>query len=209
MSNIRINVALLMMVQAAFFSLVWFAPVSAQEKESPAMPAAETGTLTSSRPGEDVVCQSDVFFSWQKRPKEKKDEQGRIIVEAPPPPVEAFFATISTSGIAETDVRTRLNSMLPQAKAQALERCRSTHEDFAGCISNRLRSQAADYNVLDYSARHSVLAAIENDCSYALGTCLAAASKDIRCFLNKPLEVKASEGSAPDDKKDAKEKKKK
>jgi hypothetical protein len=185
---------------------------AAEDKTVPsaASAGAGTGSLSNTEPGADVVCQYDVYFTWQKRPKEKKDEKGRVVVEQPPPPAEAFFSTISVSGINEPDVRSNLTNLLPQAKAQALEHCRNAYEDLGGCISNHLKSRATEYSSMDFPARKSLLSAIENDCNYTLGTCLSSDSKDVRCFLNKPLETKpAAVAAEAGGQKESKDKKKK
>ena len=177
---------------------------------APATPT-DTGLDVGNEPGTDIVCQADVYFTWQKKVKTSKDAQGQASHQEPAPPVEVFFATVGDSGLRESDIRARIDVRLASAKSHALDHCRSLHQDQTSCFSARLKSHASEYGMMDYAARKTLIAAINDDCSDEIGACLSASSKEIRCFLNRPPTIKPPAAEISDGKKDQKkdEKKKK
>jgi hypothetical protein len=190
-------------------------PASAQEKAAPPPEPAQVqaGLDVSGQPGVDITCQSDVLYTWRRVIKNEQNDQKNQAAPPPPQeepaPSEVFYVTLGENGLIENDVRTRLTSRLAAIKAQALTYCKNMHEDRSGCIISRLKSQPKDYAVMDFSARKTLLAAIEGDCANDTGICLSSESKEIRCFVNKPPDMGVSKTEGTEAKKDDKDKKKK
>ena len=185
-----------------------FLPISyalAENKIEPA-PSPSAQLQVGNEAGVDIVCQSDVYFRWQKHPKTRKDEKGQTIQEEAPPPEDVFFSTVSKSGLSESDVRQQLQAPLSAEKGESINHCRLLHNDQAHCISSRLKARNSDYSVLDFAARRAIFSAIEADCTNELGNCLTAESKEVHCYLNRPPHQKAAAPEAEPKKEDKKKK---
>lgn len=174
-----------------------------KDKAKPADAAAESG-VPGLAPGTDYVCEVDIFFKWRPRPKKTNGSTPEL------DPIKDFFTTAGDEGVVEDEVKNRLGTKIPNLERQAMDMCKSIHQDKTLCVAARMRSSVEHYTKLDFTARRAMAEAIDRDCEHKLGKCLGTEASEIRCHLNRSPEVpmpKEGEAAAPGGEKE-KEKKK-
>ena len=144
-------------------------------------------------PGVDYICDMDVFYTWEKAlPPEQSANNGAAPMRKQEP-IDTFYTTVGEHGRIVEDVRNRLSAKLPTIKAQALDYCKRRHEDLSSCVATRIKSNASEYERMDFASRRAFLTAVSSDCATQTGECMATATKPMRCYLNRPPEMGASE----------------
>ena len=201
-------------------SLVIPAAVFAEDKKEPpkdaAAPAAapvEAAVVLES--GSDYICQADVSFTWRPDPPPppKHDPAAPAQPKQPTPvptpapvmePIKEYFTLTGEQGMVEKEVRERLTAKLPEIRRQATEACRAAHQDFSGCVSSKLRTTYDQYVKLDFTARRTMIDAIDTDCQHRMGICISDEASEIRCHINRSPDTAPKVEAEP-----AKEKEKK
>ncbi len=183
----------------------------AEEKEAakPAAPAPANVELDLSKKldgkdGIDFVCEADIYYSWKRKSSGKENAAPKAEKE-----IDVFYTTVGERGLVGLDVRNRLTSKIPKIKMEALVHCRKSHQDQAKCVASQLRSNAQDYNMMDFKSRSAFLTALQNDCAENTGECVGTKTRPIKCYLNRPPNSPLAEEKTEEEGKDEKKKKKK
>lgn len=160
----------------------------------------------SGKDGIDFVCEADIYYSW-KRKASKPSKKGTPV--SPQKEIDTFFTTVGSRGLIGEDVRNRLTAKIPRIRSQAREHCERTHQDPAKCVAAELRSNAEDYNIMDFKSRAAFLEAVQENCAENTGVCTTTKTRPITCYLNRPPGVPlADEAEEGEEGKDGKKKKK-
>ncbi len=175
--------------------------------------AAEEGNIEldlskklSGKDGVDFVCEADIYYSWKKKASKSKKDGAPAVSKKE---IDTFFTTVGSRGLVGEDVRNRLSAKIPRVRTQAREHCEKTHQDPAKCVAAQLRTNAEDYNIMDFKSRAAFLAAVQDNCAENTGVCTATKTRPINCYLNRPPGVPlAEEKQEADEGKDGKKKKK-
>ncbi|MCB0310811.1 MAG: hypothetical protein KDD42_06235 [Bdellovibrionales bacterium] len=141
----------------------------------------------------ETRCTASISYEWLKKEKD--------------PPIKTEFVRMETVAANEPEARQKLSEKIPNAKSEALQKCRSEHESVAECLATKYSSMTSVINSLGFEARKSVEEAIKSDCSGAQGSCQKVEASEIECAeidsSTETAEAQAGEG------KEKKEEKKK
>lgn len=146
---------------------------------------AQGGDLQASTATETVVCEQDVYYAWKKVEQPKKGVPLAESSSSSSPAIDVFFTTLSQAAASSNEAKNKLQAQKAQNEGYALEYCKKKHEDQANCIASSLKASAANYNLMDFASRRTLLDAISKDCSNNSGNCLSVKSDQPRCYLHK------------------------
>ena len=131
----------------------------------------------------DFVCKSQLSYKWKKEKAEQEESVDVGLVEA--------------VGKDQAQVKARLEDMLPESKAQALQNCKKEHESVAECLADKFAAMASVLNSMRFEARKSLEQAISADCELRKGLCTTASSSEIVCAEKVTDAVGTPTPSAP------------
>lgn len=139
----------------------------------------------------DFTCSTNVLYTWTKEDK----------VSTVP------YKQIEAQGIDEESAKENIMKMGFPIKQHAFEACRLEHQNFAACLSTKLKSFTTTNANLGFKSKDLITDAIKSDCENVSGLCKEAKLDEIIC---KEIIVKKDEEVVDDtdDKKKAKNKKK-
>ena len=138
---------------------------------------------TGLEPGSQVICESDIFFSWAPEHSLQATENSDAAApdDSSAEPIKDFYITIGEDGLVEEEVKNRLETKIPQIKQEALDFCTNQHQDQTNCVTVKLKASAEKYSRLDYIGRRTMIEAINTDCEHHIGRCLSSAATDVKC----------------------------
>jgi hypothetical protein len=139
-------------------------------------------TAEESEPKPLFVCRSNVSFEW------KRDGEQELQKE--------FFVTAARSAPDEARARGELALAVRQLEQEAMNACRSSHENMSGCIGSKFANLSDLFRTLSFDARTKMQNAIEADCKIAQGLCHTASSSEVQCEGPPVVE---EEGEGKDD----------
>ena len=171
----------------------------ADKKATPAEAAAPTEA-----PAElEFVCESDIFYSWERKPEPSPAPlPGAAKATAPKTPeeeikpVETFFSRISEHDSNEDAAKEKLTRRMSAAQAEAIRACQAEHHNRSRCVGQRLTAASDEYAFADYSTRKALLDAITEDCANAAGRCIGTRSGEISCYKSEVKKATTAEGAA-------------
>ena len=150
-------------------------------------------------PGAEYVCESEISYMWKKivvtKRQDSKTKKVESVQEAGPTE-EEFFATVGETGQLKTEVAHRLEVKLPSIQDEAMDHCRSLHQNLTGCIGSGIDSSSNEYSTLDFELRKRLLASIKERCDDSFGLCIDTQAKPVKCHISRPPEVKKANATS-------------
>jgi hypothetical protein len=139
----------------------------------------------------EVVCKSQVKYSWKK---EGAEEASAVV-----------FAILESRNEEEGLAKAKVEAQALRNATRARQHCISQHENFSGCIAAKFESQSGVLERLGFASRKKLEEAIATDCKARLGSCLGVEPTEVVC---ETLEAEGEQEVGSKDKKKGKDKKK-
>jgi hypothetical protein len=174
----------LIVTLAAFaFATIPSGALVATAEESAKKEAPESPEIVSQQQNE-VRCSADISYLWERRmePDVVKDDKGKKEPKAPEKTQE-HYQTVFETASNEQKAQQKLEDQLANYKSDAFEACQNKHSNMANCVAGGIRKNSSEYRLLDFSARRTILKALEEDCRAISGRCLSTNASKISCSI--------------------------
>ena len=127
-------------------------------------------------------CSADISYLWEHRmePEAVKNVKGQKKPKAPERTQE-HYQTVFETASNEQEAREKLKGQLATYKSDAFEACQNKHSNMANCVAGGIRKNSSEYRLLDFSARRTILKALEEDCRAVSGRCISTSASEIGC----------------------------
>ncbi len=172
------------------------APGKDAKDKKDAAPAAAEGSPAPLEPGADYLCQADVFYVWTPNAPPGEEPQGGVSANLGAEPAEPsaesrreFALVVGETGLVQDEVKNRVKARIPAAQLEAVQRCKSEHEDRTSCVTLKIKRSTDNYARLDFGARKAMLEAMNHDCQSNLGVCGNSEVTEISCLINRSPDV--------------------
>lgn len=163
-----------------------------------------------------AICKVAVFYKWKVDTSYKEENRGILkknqIRQDKDKIKETFWGIIEAEGETKEDAQKSLDYSILEKQGDVLNLCKSEHESYSACISNKYKRLKADLDSSNFNVRKQIEDSIKQDCENQVGDCLEIVKRDVLCEEIKeeaPKEEEETDDKSKNNKKNKKDNAKK
>lgn len=132
-----------------------------------------------------AICKVPVFYKWKVDTSYKEENRGTLKKNQQnvdkDKVKEAYWGVVVAEGETRDDAQKNLDYMILERQGDILSLCKSEHESYSACISNKYKRLKADLESSSFTIRKQIEDSIRQDCENQVGDCLEIVKRDVLC----------------------------